>query len=188
MVLLAMGPATALSQTVLKGETEAIPSPIGPIPRYPITFIVGNLEGSKPVSSLIQESLRINGLTPLTMTTLATQPGFNGPVLALTARVSSMYGTYPDPFVPFEQEYMVTGLYQDGVTPFAATGIVAFFTVRAGDVNGDAMTDIADLVSTIDYLFVTNLPPSDIVHADMNRDGKIEISDVTLMVGYVFGF
>lgn len=178
-------PATA--QPVLKGETIAVPSPIGPIPRYPISFILGNLDGSKPVSSLIQSSLKLNDLTPLSIETVASHPDFTGQVLVLKVRVSSMYDTYIDPFTPFEQEYVVTGLYEDGTTPLEANGVIGFFTIRSGDANEDGFADVADVVTAVDYLFVTGNEPAALANLDMDRNGTMDISDVMMLVSYVFG-
>jgi hypothetical protein len=54
-----------------------------------------------------------------------------------------------------------------------------------GDVNGDGLVNITDVVRLISYLLNNNGDGMDMNGADANQDGIINISDVTVLINYV---
>lgn len=55
-----------------------------------------------------------------------------------------------------------------------------------GDVDGNAIVDIADLVYLISWAFLGGSPPVDINRADVNGSCVVDISDIVYMVEYMF--
>jgi hypothetical protein len=56
----------------------------------------------------------------------------------------------------------------------------------AGDVNGDWMIDVEDVVFLLDYLFADNPTPDPLERADTNCDGVIDVGDIILLIDYLF--
>lgn len=55
-----------------------------------------------------------------------------------------------------------------------------------GDANGDAITDISDVVYLIAYIFSGGSPPKPLDAGDANCDGAVDISDVVYLIAYIF--
>lgn len=54
-----------------------------------------------------------------------------------------------------------------------------------GDVNGDGLVNITDVVLLVDYILDKQNPSFIVGNADINSDGTINISDVTLLVNII---
>ncbi len=59
-------------------------------------------------------------------------------------------------------------------------------TFERGDANTDGITDIADAVFVLGYLFQGNRTPTCLDAADANDDGGVDISDASALLGYLF--
>lgn len=71
--------------------------------------------------------------------------------------------------------------YAGGGTPSGGGGFVR------GDVNGDALVDISDVVFALAALFIPGAPPSDcVVSGDTNDDGLLDISDAVYSLAGLF--
>jgi photosystem II stability/assembly factor-like uncharacterized protein len=55
-----------------------------------------------------------------------------------------------------------------------------------GDANGDAVTDISDVVSLIAYVFSGGAAPEPWVLGDANCDGSLDISDAVYLIQWIF--
>ena len=70
------------------------------------------------------------------------------------------------------QPRVITGIWQSGV---------------CGDIDGNGtVSDIADLVHMVDYMFTGGPPPSNMDTANVDGDNGINISDLVYMVDYMF--
>ena len=56
-----------------------------------------------------------------------------------------------------------------------------------GDVNGDGIVDVVDVVALIDYVLGNNPQPFDAEAADMNGDKLIDVQDVVALIDKVLG-
>jgi len=57
---------------------------------------------------------------------------------------------------------------------------------RRGDANVDAVTDIADAIFTLSYLFADGASPTCLDAADANDDGQVDIADPVAILGHLF--
>ncbi|MGE4613445.1 MAG: hypothetical protein AAEJ46_03800, partial [Planctomycetota bacterium] len=55
-----------------------------------------------------------------------------------------------------------------------------------GDVNASQVVDIADVTSTLDFLFSASPPPDCIDSADANDDGLVDLADAISLLSYLF--
>jgi|GEM_PF-1847625 len=61
------------------------------------------------------------------------------------------------------------------------------FDVRpVGDVNGDGLIDVGDIVSLVDYLYKNGDAPDPVEIADVNCDGVVNVDDVVYLVSYLY--
>jgi hypothetical protein len=58
--------------------------------------------------------------------------------------------------------------------------------VLCGDANGDAATDISDVVYLIAYIFSGGSAPAPLLAGDANCDSAVDISDVVYLIAYIF--
>ena len=58
----------------------------------------------------------------------------------------------------------------------------------AGDVNGDAVINVLDIVATVNFVLGTGTPSDDeACAADMNGDGIVNVLDIVAIVNIVLG-
>lgn len=55
-----------------------------------------------------------------------------------------------------------------------------------GDVNGDGVVDVGDVVYLINYLFKSGPVPSPREAGDVNTDGNVDVGDVVYLINYLF--
>ena len=87
---------------------------------------------------------------------------------------------------------------QDRVSLFDSTYYVEFVKAAVasisiladpfliGDANGDGVTDVADVMYLINYLFIGGAPPDPLEAGDANCDGAVDIADVVYLINYLF--
>jgi hypothetical protein len=63
---------------------------------------------------------------------------------------------------------------------------IKYSTFPSGDVNGDGVRDIGDIVFLINYVFYGGPQPNLIESGDCNCDGVVDIGDIVFMINYVF--
>jgi hypothetical protein len=63
--------------------------------------------------------------------------------------------------------------------------IVTISAIR-GDVNGDGVVDIGDVVSLVNYLFKNGSGPSPALAGDCNCDGTVDLGDVVYLINYLY--
>ena len=56
----------------------------------------------------------------------------------------------------------------------------------AGDVNGDGLVDLGDVVFLINYLYKQGPPPQPIEVGDVNGDCVVDLGDVVYLINYLF--
>ena len=56
-----------------------------------------------------------------------------------------------------------------------------------GDVNGDEVIDISDVLCTVDYILGKYVEKFNVDLADLNNDHAIDISDVLIIVDIILG-
>jgi hypothetical protein len=71
--------------------------------------------------------------------------------------------------------------------PTPESGPVIRTIGRYGDVNGDGLITVSDVVYLINYLFKGGPPPAGgVMIGDINCDGKVTVSDVVYLINYLF--
>jgi hypothetical protein len=55
-----------------------------------------------------------------------------------------------------------------------------------GDANGDGVTDVADVMYLVNYLFIGGSPPDPLEAGDANCDGEVDIADVMHLINHLF--
>ena len=56
---------------------------------------------------------------------------------------------------------------------------------KKGDVTGDGIVSVADVVSIISYILGENLSDFNAAAADVNGDGKVTVVDVVAVIGSI---
>jgi hypothetical protein len=96
--------------------------------------------------------------------------------------------------------YLIRDMYTDTIVG-NINGIGDYFTVYLGpgegklfrleafiqgDVNGDGVINIVDVVYLINYLFIHGPAPQPLVAGDVNCNGVIDVVDVVYLINYLF--
>ena len=55
-----------------------------------------------------------------------------------------------------------------------------------GDINGDGIVDIADIIHLINYLFIGGSAPDPLENADANCDEAVDVADAVHLINYLF--
>lgn len=58
--------------------------------------------------------------------------------------------------------------------------------IVCGEINGDAIINIADVVYLINYIFRDGPPPVNLSAADTNANGDVDVGDAVVLVNYIF--
>ena len=172
----------------LAAMTIAEPDPVPPLPKLPVYFYLGNLEGGVPVAEIDPGSILLNGvLAPDSMAVLAGVPGFSGEVLRLRYRIQNVQMLYAG--ADFDQLQDFVFSFEAGQPrPFLATGGLSFMEILVGDLTGDGVVNLTDLTAMVNYLFLGGSPPHYLAAADIYCDdaGLVSLTDLTRMVNYLF--
>ncbi len=117
----------------------------------------GEVKGSARSSS--EGGYVINGLLPGTYTVSA-------------SKVSYHDGSYPDPVE---------------IGSGKVSGVdIELPPVQVGDVTGDGLIDIEDVLYLINYLYKNGLAPDPLPAGDANCDGVIDLGDVLYLISYLY--
>jgi hypothetical protein len=57
---------------------------------------------------------------------------------------------------------------------------------KCGDVNGDGLINVTDVVYLINYLFISGPPPAPMATGNANCDGSVNVSDVVYLINSLF--
>ena len=153
----------------------------------PAEVLVGDIVGAHTTGDVNPSTLLINeSLTPLSATLLLSKPGWTGPVWLIEVDLGDFVQTYPAWWDVTNQFYSVSGNYSDG-QPFVFAGGFTAFGHISGDLTGDGVVDISDLVAMIQFQFGGGEPPAVMESADVNGgcDGS-DISDIVYLVEHMF--
>ncbi len=162
------------------------PDSLPPAPNLPVTITIGNGGTGREVSDIDPATIRINGtLSPTSLGVQTGHLGFTGSVLGCVTKVRDLGATYADRSAS-DLQLVVTGTYRDG-TQFTVKSPVKFYEIWVGDVNGDGFVDGKDVTALASYLKTGMPEPVSIDNADFNRDGKINLSDLSALVNLIVG-
>jgi len=101
----------------------------------------------------------MNGLIPGTYTVSASM-------------VSYYDGTYPDPVVVGSEK---------------ASGVdIQLIPVQVGDVTGDGLVDMTDVLHLINYLYKNGPIPDPSLTGDVNYDGAMDLGDILYLISYIY--
>ena len=65
--------------------------------------------------------------------------------------------------------------------------LVRYFEIDArGDINGDEVIDISDVIHALNYLYKSGPTPDPLEWADVNCDEAVDLSDVIHLINYLF--
>lgn len=67
-----------------------------------------------------------------------------------------------------------------------ATDVTTVCMRVCGDVSGDGIVDVGDVVYLINYLYRGDDPPDPLEAGDVNCDGITDIGDVVYLIGYLY--
>jgi hypothetical protein len=162
--------------------------PILPVPKWPIYFYLGNLEGGLPVNDIDQESIRLNGtLAPDSVTVVSGVSGFAGDVLKVWYRSPNVQMQYigSDFSQPLEYTFSFAAGQPRG---FVATGQLSFLEIIVGDLNGDGKVNLTDVTALVKYLFLGGTELQNLAAADIYCDGagQISLTDLTALINFLF--
>jgi hypothetical protein len=71
-------------------------------------------------------------------------------------------------------------------TSYGAIDRICIYKFKVGDMNGDLLVDLEDVVYMIDYLYINGPAPFPIEGGDYNGDGVVDISDVVYLINYIY--
>jgi len=63
---------------------------------------------------------------------------------------------------------------------------IKYVQYLCGDVSGDGVVDVGDVVYLINYLYKNGSPPYPLVAGDVNADGIVDVGDVVYLINYLF--
>jgi hypothetical protein len=66
------------------------------------------------------------------------------------------------------------------------TGYVHASFVKRGDVNGDGVIELGDIVYLINFVYRGGDPPCPMEAGDANCDGIVELGDIVYLINYVY--
>ena len=114
----------------------------------------------------------------------------NGYALSNIAMLDNQEGYITKPYGGWFSETLKS-ITTDGVTPYAGVVIVSkeeAVQPKPTDVNGDGVTDVADIGSIIDIMARGITPsPAAPSEGDVNRDGKVDVADIATVIDVMAG-
>jgi len=72
----------------------------------------------------------------------------------------------------------------DRETEWSDSSSIAIFT--RGDCNGDAVTEMGDVVYIVNYLYKDGSAPVPLQAGDVNCDGVVDLADVVYLITYLY--
>jgi hypothetical protein len=67
-----------------------------------------------------------------------------------------------------------------------ASGISNIVRFECGDVNGDGLINVSDVMYLINRLFISGPPPAPLAVGDVDCNGVINVSDVVYLINFLF--
>lgn len=179
--------AAGIPATLPVADRAAVfPDSLPPVPNMPVTITIGNSGVGRDVSDIDPATIRINGtLSPTSVGVQAGHSGFTGSVFVCVTKVRDLRTTYADRSASGLQ-LVISGAYRDGIS-FTVQAPIKFYEIWVGDVNGDGFVDGKDATALASYLKTGKPVPVSIDNADVNRDGKINLSDLSALVSLIVG-
>jgi hypothetical protein len=114
-------------------------------------------------------------------------PSGEGEFLRLYFSVTDTGRCYVDTVSLYGWMYLffVDSLYEE-VNPTFLPGEYLIEPTLSGDVNGDGLVDIGDVVWLLNYLFKGDPPPEPLDRGDANGDCDIDLGDVICLLNYLY--
>jgi len=139
------------------------------------------------VRSIDPASVFVNGsIPPQSWEILPSYPGLSGEVIEMTFSLTDFIRGYEPQWDTTVQNLTLTGSFTNRC-PFEFAYEFYMIGHSSGDVNGDGVVDVSDMVALIDYSFDNGPEPRRVMAADLDRNGVLDISDVVAMVKFMFG-
>jgi hypothetical protein len=162
------------------------PNPIPPTPKEPLTLTIGSFTDGYGPNDVDLPSIIINdSIVPRETAAYGALPDFPCGAIVLGFWIMDIEAAYGAVAEETDYPIVVQGEFTDG-TPFALDGVVQFYLVYAGDVDDSGEVDGSDLIHLVDFLFAKAELPVDREHADINRDERVDSSDLGSLVTYLF--
>ena len=162
-------------------------SPFGPLPSSPAVNI--------QVSDVYVSSNNVQNILSIFPTVSWSPSPLNSPDDSLIYQLIVVYGEDPPPTNGFSSQVAdtVKGVCLFKVKTTNKYGLVSFSDVSSeyrgwqlGDNTIDSNTDISDLVSMVDFMFLDGSPFMIPARGDLNGDCQIDITDLILLVDVLF--
>jgi hypothetical protein len=97
-----------------------------------------------------------------------------------SVRNDSVMGTAPDTLFSERLTVVASDYCQADTLSF----LVQIYML--GDVTGDEIIDVGDVVTLINYLFKNGSAPEPFISGDANCDGNVDIGDVVYLINYLY--
>ncbi len=81
--------------------------------------------------------------------------------------------------------YFVDSLWRE-VNPLFVPTELHIEVLLAGDVNGDGIVNVGDVVALVNYLYRGGAPPDSPDQADVNGDCEVNVGDIVYLVNYLY--
>ncbi len=172
----------------LSASAAVEPSPLPPLPRLPITISVGALEGGYTVHDIDQSTLEVNGEAfDGDIEIVAPKPDPASAVLLLSARALEVLDDYPSQDGEVTRTIEVSFRASD-FQEFVATGTFQLIGLLIGDINGDRLVDLSDLIHLVNHLFLGGPAPVAVSSANVNCDAgnTVDLSDLIRLAESLF--
>jgi M6 family metalloprotease-like protein len=75
---------------------------------------------------------------------------------------------------------------ENGIPVDQSDGEFSIGSYIPGDVTGDRLLDIADVISVLNYLLKDGAPPDPLASGDVNGDCELDLEDVVYLLNYLF--
>jgi hypothetical protein len=152
-----------------------------------MVYLGGDFETGYDVNDVDPTTVTVNGLTPLsTPTVIASYPEFAGEVLEIEVDLRDIIGGYGLLWDSTIQNYTVAGTFTD-MNTFTEVGQVVFVGHRLGEVNGDQVVNLMDILYLIEHVYLEGPEPvGGIEVGDCDCSSTLNLADILFLINYKY--